>query len=46
MEEQLQLIKRVADSLAEGEPSGERRYPVYREYRNASRHDRRRLEAG
>ncbi|MEK6406778.1 MAG: hypothetical protein AABN34_07435 [Acidobacteriota bacterium] len=35
-EERLQLIKRVAASLAEVKRSGERRYLVYGEYRNAS----------
>ena len=38
-EERLQLIKRVAASLAEARPSGERRYLVYGEYRNASGHE-------
>jgi uncharacterized protein YoaH (UPF0181 family) len=38
-EEQLQLITRVAESLAEGKNSGERRYLVYGEYRNASGHE-------
>lgn len=33
--ERLQLIKRVADSLAEGEKAGEERYLVYGEYSNA-----------
>lgn len=35
-EERLQLIKRVAASLAETKQSRERRYLVYGEYRNAS----------
>lgn len=35
-EERLQLIKRVAESLAKGNQSGDRRYLVYGEYRNAS----------
>ncbi|MEK6320131.1 MAG: hypothetical protein AABN33_00465 [Acidobacteriota bacterium] len=35
-EEQLQLIKRVAVSLAERKKSGEERYLVYGEYRDAS----------
>ena len=38
-EERLQLIKRVAASLAEANQSGERRYLVYGEYRNASGHE-------
>jgi hypothetical protein len=35
-EERLQLIKRVADSLANDNNSGEHRYLVYGEYHNAS----------
>jgi hypothetical protein len=35
-EERLQLIKRVAASLKEVKQSGEQRYLVYGEYRNAS----------
>jgi hypothetical protein len=38
-EERLQLIKRVAANLAEANQSGERRYLVYGEYRNASGHE-------
>jgi hypothetical protein len=38
-EERLQLIKRVAESLAKGNKSGDRRYLVYGEYRNASGHE-------
>ena len=38
-DERLQLIKRVAASLAEANQSGERRYLVYGEYRNASGHE-------
>ena len=38
-EEQLQLIKRVAESLVESKMSGERRYLIYGEYRNASGHE-------
>jgi len=38
-EERLQLIKRVAESLAQGNTSGDRRYLVYGEYRNASGHE-------
>jgi len=34
----LQLVKRVAQSLAEGNKSVEHRYLVYGEYRNASGH--------
>lgn len=34
-EEQLQLIKRVAECLAESKKAGERRYLVYGEYQNA-----------
>lgn len=38
-EERLQLIKRVAESLAKGNKSGDRQYLVYGEYRNASGHE-------
>ena len=38
-EEQVQLIKRVAECLAERKNSGEGRYLVYGEYRNASGHE-------
>lgn len=38
-EERLQLIKRVAESLAKGNKSGERRYLIYGEYRTASGHE-------
>jgi len=34
-EEQLQLIKRIAESLAESKKTGERRYLVYGEYKNS-----------
>ncbi len=34
-EEQLQLIKRIAESLAESKKTGERRYLVYDEYKNS-----------
>lgn len=35
-EERLQLIKRVVASVAESRQSGEQRYLVYGEYRNAA----------
>lgn len=38
-EEQLQLIKRVAESLAESRKTGERRYLVYGEYKKAPGHE-------
>jgi len=38
-EERLQLIRRVAESLAEGNKSSEHRYLAYGEYRNASGHE-------
>lgn len=38
-EERLQLIKRVAASLAEVNQSDERRYLVYGEYRSVSGHE-------
>jgi len=38
-EEQVQLIKRVAECLAERKNSGEGRYLVSGEYRNASGHE-------
>lgn len=34
-EDQLQLIQRVAEGLAENKKAGERRYLVYGEYKNA-----------
>jgi hypothetical protein len=34
-EERLQLIKRVAEGLAESKKAGEPRYLIYGEYRNA-----------
>jgi len=38
-EERMQLLKRVAASLAEARQSGERRYLIYGEYRSASGHE-------
>ena len=38
-EERLQLIERVAESLAKGNKSADRRYLVYGEYHNASGHE-------
>lgn len=38
-QERLQLIKRVADSLAGGKKPGEQRYLVYGEYRTALRRE-------
>lgn len=38
-EEQLQLIKRVAESLLERKTFGERRYLIYGEYPNAPGHE-------